>query len=219
MIQRYLRSESAQTHSSQGAPHQARVQIPAAIKHLTTVPRFGSAGTLRLPTTFHQPEGDSHLPACGSTYCTVFTIRISYWFHEHGSFFDTAHTSTHDFTMASTAWTATTSPATPSTTWSGPMQQTASGRVQTVSRITHTITYTHTSIHGNNANARMKGYGRTRLLRDTQGYDIIRLSRQWHENRQAEIHSTTTAPRPKGCAWLSESVIMTRNSVNMTHLC
>ena len=41
------------------------------------------------------------------------------------------------------------------------MQQTASGRVQTVSRITHTITYTHTSIHGNNANARMKGYGRT----------------------------------------------------------
>ena len=103
MIQRFLRSESAQTHSNQGAPHQARVQIPAAIEHPTTVPRFGSAGTLRLPTTFHQPEGDSHLRTCGGNYCTVFTIRFPYWFHGHGSSFDIAHTSTYDFTMASTA--------------------------------------------------------------------------------------------------------------------
>ena len=144
MIQRYLRSESAQTHSSQGAPHQARVQIPAAIEHPTTVPRFGSAGTLRLPTTFYQPEGDSHLRACGGTYCTVFTIRILNWVHGRGSSFDTVHTSTHDFTIASTAWTATTSPATPSTTWSGPMQQTASGRVQAASGTTHFRGHTHT---------------------------------------------------------------------------
>ena len=56
MIQRYLRSESAQTHSNQGAPHQARARATPTPRHPTTVPRFGSAAPLRLPTTFHEPS-------------------------------------------------------------------------------------------------------------------------------------------------------------------
>ena len=146
MIQRYLRSESAQTHSNQGAPYQARFQIPAATKHPTTVPRFGSAAPFRFPTTLHQPEDDSHLRACGGNYRAVFTIRFSHWFHGHGSFIEFAHTSTHDFTMAPTAWCATTSTAAPSTTRSRPMQQAASGRVRLVTH-SYTNDHTHTRIH------------------------------------------------------------------------
>ena len=69
----------------------------------------------------------------------------------------------------------------------------------------HTHTRIHAITYGNNTDARMKGYGRTRpFTRHTKVMILFDYRDKGHENRQARIHSTTIASGPKRYMGLSE---------------